>query len=140
MLRNVYIIYIFIERESHVSIYTCRAMYLCTHVCNIYICTHVCNIGPPQFQEHFRKHDHALPLHDPLTGSRSPLIKRSALGLVAIYNLLPHNFRAVKSVPAFQKSLQEMVTKYAASGHSQWSAVFSPRLLLTSHPLASQYL
>jgi hypothetical protein len=96
--------------------------------------------GPPQFQEHFRKHAHALTLHDPCTGSRSPLIKRSALGLVAIYNLLPHSFRAVRSVPAFQKSLQEMVTQYATSGHPQWSEVFSPRIPLTSHPLASQYL
>ena len=91
--------------------------------------------GPPQFQEHFRKHDHALTLHDPCTGSRSPLIKRSELGLVAIYNLLPHSFRAMRSVPAFQKSLQDMVTQYATSGHPQWSEVFSPRIPLTSHPL-----
>ena len=95
--------------------------------------------GPQQFQTFFRKHDSALTLHDPRAGSRSLLIKRSALGLVAIYNLLPHSFRAARSVPAFQKSLQEMVTKYATSGHPQWSEVFSPRLPLTSPPLASQY-
>ena len=96
--------------------------------------------GPPQFQKHFKIQAHESTLLDPRTGSKSPLIKRSALGLVAIYNRLPPSFRAVRSVPAFQKSLQEMVKKYATSGHPQWSEVFSPRLPLTSHPLASQYL
>ena len=96
--------------------------------------------GPPQFQKYFRKLADNSTLLDPRRVSNSPLIKRSALGLVAIYNMLPHSFRAERSVPAFQKSLQEMVTKYATSGHPQWSEVFSPRLPLTSHPLASQYL
>ena len=96
--------------------------------------------GPPQFREHFRKHNHDSTLHDPRSDSSSPLIKRSALGLVAIYNMLPPSCRAAKSVPAFQKSLQEVVTKYAASGNPQWSNIFSPRLSLTSHPLAMHVL
>ena len=95
--------------------------------------------GPPQFQKYFKKYNNDLTLHDPRVGSRSPLIKRSALGLVAVYNLLPHSIRAAKSVPAFQKSLQEIVKKYATSGYPQWSDVLSPRLALTSHPLATQF-
>ena len=91
--------------------------------------------GPPQFQKYFKKYNMDSTLHDPRVGSRSPLIKRSALGLVAVYNLLPHSIRAAKSVPAFQKSLQEIVKTYATSGYPQWSDVLSPRLALTSHPL-----
>ena len=92
--------------------------------------------GPPQFQEYYKKQKCDSTLHVPRSDSSSPLIKRSALGLVAIYNMLPPSSRAAKSVSAFQKSLQEVVTKYAASGNPQWSNVFSPRLALTSHPLA----
>ena len=94
--------------------------------------------GPPQFQRHFKQHAHDSTLLDPRRGSKSPLIKRSALGLVAVYNLLPASNRAAKSVPAFQKSLQEIVIKYAKSGYPQWSDVLSPRLNVTSHPLANQ--
>ena len=92
--------------------------------------------GPPQFKDYFKRQHHSLTLHDPRNENKSPLIKRSALGLVAIYNLLPRSCRAAKSVPAFQKGLQEVVTQYAASGYPQWSDVLSPRLPLTSHPLA----
>ena len=95
--------------------------------------------GPPQFQDSFKKHRHDLTMHDPRRDSKSPLIKRSALGLVALYNMLPHSSRSAKSVSAFQKSLQEVVTKYAASGYPQWSDVLSPRLSLTSHPLAMHF-
>jgi hypothetical protein len=66
--------------------------------------------GPPQFQKYFEKLADNSTLLDPRRGSKSPLIKRSALGPVAIYNRLPHSFRAVRSVPAFQKSLQEVLT------------------------------
>ena len=96
--------------------------------------------GPPQFQEYFKKQQHNLTLHDPRNDNKSPLVKRSALGLVAIYNMLPHSSRAAKSVSAFQKSLQEIVGKSAASGYPQWSDVLSPRLSLTSHPLAIHVL
>ena len=76
-------------------------------------------------------------VRDPRRQSRAPLVRRSAFGLIAIYNMLPHSSRVTRSVSAFQKSLQEVVTKYAAAGHPQWSDVFSPRLPLTSHPLAT---
>ena len=92
--------------------------------------------GPPQLKDYFEKHRHDLTMHDPRRDSKSPLIKRSALGLVTIYNMLPHSSRSAKSVSAFQKSLQGAVTKYAASGYPLWSDVLSPHLSLTSHPLA----
>ena len=66
--------------------------------------------GPPQFGKFFRRDpNHTLKLVDPRQTSRSPLLKRSALGLVAVYNMLPHNVLSAKTVSAFQKGLQATV-------------------------------
>ena len=46
--------------------------------------------GPPQFAEHF--HRQGKFLHDPRRDCSAPLIKRSALGLVVVYNMLPQTF------------------------------------------------
>ena len=59
--------------------------------------------GPSQFEEFFwRDPQHHAKLVDPRVTSRSPLIKRSAMGLVAIYKLLSQNVVCAKSVSAFQ--------------------------------------
>jgi len=98
----------------------------------------VCGKGPTQFTDFFvRDPHHQTKLLDPRVTARSPLIKRSALGLVAIYNLLPHNIVSSKSVSAFQRGLQELVISYAVTGYPQWSEVLSPRLPLANHPLTS---
>ena len=94
--------------------------------------------GPPQFKEHFKiqRHEHHnVRLVDPRQGYRAPIIKRSAVGLVAIYNLLPARILAAKSVKAFQRGLQELVVAYATSGFPKWSDVLSSRIALASHPL-----
>ena len=92
--------------------------------------------GPDQFKQFFQRETaHTVRLVDPRRISRAPLIKRSALGLVAVYNMLPHNVVCMQSVSAFQKGLQDILGKYAATSHPQWSDVFSPRLPLASHPL-----
>ena len=44
--------------------------------------------GPPQFAEHFKVQGSRL-LHDPRKDCKAPIIKRSALGLVAVYNSCP---------------------------------------------------
>ena len=94
--------------------------------------------GPLQFKEFFKSDlQHPVKLLDPRKDSNSPLIRRSALGLVAVYNMLPPKVVAVKSVSAFQTALQEIIIKYAASGHPRWSEVLSPRLPLPTHPLAT---
>ena len=94
--------------------------------------------GPRQFLEFFRRDpNHSLKFVDPCLASRSPLMKRSALGLVAVYNMLPRKVVSAKTVSSFQRGLQEIVSFFAVSSHPQWSEVLSPRLTLTSHPLAS---
>ena len=55
--------------------------------------------GPKQFRDLFRRDPlHPTKLVDPRKDSKSPLIKRSALGLVAVYNLLPQSVVCAKSV------------------------------------------
>ena len=93
--------------------------------------------GPAQCQAFFRLASDGRSLVDPRRESTSPLIKRSALGLVAIYNMLPPRLLAVRSVSAFQKRLQEYVRMFAESGYPQWPDVLSPRLALVTHPLAT---
>ena len=60
--------------------------------------------GPQQFHDFFKRHHHDMTLHDPHENSR-----------VAIYNVLPHCFRAARSVSAFQ-ALQEVVTSMTHRG------------------------
>ena len=94
--------------------------------------------GPDHFRQFFRcEPQHFRKLIDPRKASKCPLVTRSALGLVAIYNMLPHSVVCTKSVSAFQRGLQDMVVSLATTGHPLWSQVFSPRLPLTSHPLAT---
>ena len=94
--------------------------------------------GPKQFTSFFRRDpDHPGKLVDPRRDSKSPLIKRSALGLVAIYNLLPQSVVSTKSVSAFQKGLQEIIASFAVTEHPKWSDALSPRLPLTQHPLTT---
>ena len=86
--------------------------------------------GPAQFKEFFKRFPHNTALHDLRKASNSSVTKGSALGLVAIYNMLPTSVIVAKSVLAFQRSLQECVVKFALSGYPRWAAFFSPRLPL----------
>ena len=92
--------------------------------------------GPKEFAEHFKRQDNTF-MHDPRRDYKAAIIKRSALGLVAIYNMLPREIVAAKSVQLFQRELQSMVSKCAQSGHPQWQELLSPRLALETHPLVS---
>ena len=92
--------------------------------------------GPPQFSAFFQRDEqYVRKLIDPCRACRCPLIRRSALGLVAIYNMLPHSVTCEKSVSSFQKRLQDIVLSLATAGHPQWVQAFSPRLPVATHPL-----
>ena len=92
--------------------------------------------GPNHFSEFFQRDpQHPYKFIDPRIATKSPLIKRSALGLVAIYNMLPHRVVRAKSVSAFQSCLQDLCIELATSNFPQWSEALSPRLPLISHPL-----
>ena len=90
--------------------------------------------GPSVFAEHFKRQGQSI-LHDARKEHKAPVIKRSALGLVAIYNMLPNGIQAAKSVKLFQQQLQAMVSEYALKGYPQWQDMLSPRVPLGAHPL-----
>jgi hypothetical protein len=90
--------------------------------------------GPMHFREYFRK----LPsgkLMDPRETGGCELVKRSALGLCAIYNMLPESCTREKTVKGFQRSLQEIIKRRLADNCNDWVNTFSPRVPLWKHPL-----
>ena len=69
-------------------------------------------------------------------GSHCPeLLRRSALGLVKVYNMLPAEAVDMGCVKDSQKCLQELVQRRAEAGCEDWGDTFSPRLPWYKHPL-----
>ena len=105
--------------------------------------------GPKHFQAFFKQKQqqkarttrladrrHHKQLEDPRQGCFPELLRRSALGLIAVYNLLPKELVEEKTVKGFQTELQALLKKRAEAGHENWSETFSPRIPLWKHPLA----
>ena len=63
------------------------------------------------------------------------LLRRSALGLAKVYNLLPAEVVQETSVHEFQSKLQELVKLRANAGCSDWKDTLSPRVAWWNHPL-----
>jgi hypothetical protein len=93
--------------------------------------------GPTHFKEFF--------LLSSATGQRhcfhlkerpvTRLLSRTAIGLIAVYNLLPSWVVETFSVKQFQANLQCLVKSRAAEGCHDWPATLSPRHAPNSHPL-----
>ena len=71
--------------------------------------------GPRHFKQHFVL-DSDGRIVDPRRKFGGELIKRSALGLVAIYNLLPAPYKKVGSVKDFQRILQDLLKERVSQG------------------------
>jgi hypothetical protein len=100
--------------------------------------------GPSHFREHFKREAcpppgvarrHCRHLVDPRLDRQGRVITRSALGLVAVYNLLPNATVLISEVSAFQAALQNIVKDRAEDGCEDWASSLSPRLPLGVHPL-----
>ena len=106
--------------------------------------------GPAHFQRFFkvsetgtghwtrlgkRKHEHDRQLVQAHFTKCPELQRRSALGLVAVYNLLPKQVVSQKTVKDFQGELQNVLVERATAGCENWALTFSPRLPWWSHPL-----
>ena len=105
--------------------------------------------GPSHFKRFFRLKQHqpqafwtrlAERRHDRQLESESlpncpELLRRSALGLVQVYNLLPQKVVSSKCVRNFQKQLQELVVERAASDCEDWQHTLSPRVPWWRHAL-----
>ena len=55
------------------------------------------------------------------------VVKRSALGLVKVYNLLPQDIVDKRTVKDFQRGLTDMARKLCQADNVFWSTRFSPR-------------
>ena len=106
--------------------------------------------GPKHFQQFFvlqkqqarpntrlegRRQAHGRQLKDLRFGTHLNCARRSALGLTAVYNLLPASAVQHKTVKDFQKELQELVKQRAREGCEDWPQTFSPRVPLHRQPL-----
>ena len=78
---------------------------------------------------------HERQLEEYIDGAHTEYVKRSALGFVSVYNLLPEAVIAEQSLPAFQRALQNLVRQVAQSGCPAWRSILSPRQALLTHPL-----
>ena len=99
--------------------------------------------GPPQLRQFFRLattdqrnradgRRHQRHLVDPQDGRELELLRRSALGLISVYNKLPAGVTDAPTVPTFQRGLQSLVLQ-APKNYStlskvwSWKTLFSPR-------------
>ena len=105
----------------------------------------VLNKGPPHFRERFKlaaaplpgeARHHSRHLDDPRLVRRGRVITRSALGLVAVYTLLPNDIVILREVPAFQTALQNRIKSRAEDGCEDWASTLSPRWPLAAPPSA----
>ena len=80
-----------------------------------------------------RKHNKQLV--DVREGRFLEIVKRSALGLIAVYNLLPQRIVDEDVVCDFQKLLQDFVKSQINADNAQWRDLFSPRIAMFQHPL-----
>ena len=107
----------------------------------------VLGLGPAHFA-HFFAPDRRLPGRTRSAAHRhsrqvrslrgpafSEQFRRSAFGLVHVYNLLPEEVVALPTVRAFQSALQRMVKSAAAAEHPEWRELLSPRVPFFRHPL-----
>ena len=82
-----------------------------------------------------RRESHGAQLTDWRERTHLNVIRRSALGLVAVYNLLPAEVVRATDVKSFQKELQQLVKARARANCEDWQLTLSPRLPLHNHPL-----
>jgi hypothetical protein len=90
--------------------------------------------GPPHFRKHFQV-EAGRRLKDPRVDLKSPLVKKSVLGLAAVYNMLPDKCRKARNVTEFQSQLQGLLKQRMIDGCGDWQEAFSPRVPLARHPL-----
>ena len=104
--------------------------------------------GPPHFAQWFaieseqvlrrsvrQSRNTCRPLKAIPPGRSLGMFRRSAFGLVDVYNRLPNTVVAHNSVSSFQGALAKLVEAQAISGNPNWHCLFSPRCLSYQHPL-----
>ncbi len=129
--------------EFHLAPLACRrdmAMLGFIHRC-------VLGKGPAHFREFFkldgsrhlaaraRQRRHNRQLADIRERHFSEMERRSALGLIFVYNRLPADIVAQESVKGFQHCLQEFLKDRVSEGCLDWRDSYSPRIPAYRHLL-----
>ena len=86
--------------------------------------------GPPQLRELFKRKPGSFMLVDPYNGATlHPLTKRSAWGLIGVYNRLGSGAQSITDVKNFQFYLQERVKELIRKQlvGKEWDSTYSPR-------------
>ncbi len=104
--------------------------------------------GPPQLWQFFRRETrtanrasrgrrrHGLQLVEWDHGRDLDIMRRSALGMIRVYNLLPEECVATSDVSKFQSHLTQIVRDRLVGGDTRWQHVLSSRCALFQyHPL-----
>ena len=101
--------------------------------------------GPSHFKEFFkldsrpRRHTrrirHDFQLEDIRNRNFLEIERRSALGLIWVYNHLPERIVVEQSVKTFQSKLQGLLKEGIKSGCEDWRDILSPRVPVYRHPL-----
>ena len=66
------------------------------------------------------------------------IMRRSALGMIRVYNLLPQAVVSERTIKDFQHELTEFIRSRVVARDGRWKAVLSPRWpLFNLHPLRS---
>ena len=109
----------------------------------------VLGYGPLHFREYIRlaeqpnrgvtrrtAQSHRLQLCSIIDGTQKEIARRSLLGMVDVYNILPASIvERSACVKSFQASLQELISDCAAAETDGWQRLLSPRHTLYNHPL-----
>ena len=104
--------------------------------------------GPPLLWKFFRRNTgqiapaarrgqlHSLQLIEWPAGRNLELMRRSALGMIKVHNLLPQEVVDKANVKSFQSALTQMLRDRVNGGDGNWQWLFSPRVqLFQDHPL-----
>ena len=91
--------------------------------------------GPRTCKSRLAARRHNKQLVDPRNCAFLEITRRSALGLVAVYNLLPQVAVDITSVKAFQSQLQNIVKRELHLQNPEWQQLLSPRVPIYRHPL-----
>ena len=104
--------------------------------------------GPPALWRFFRRatatrdsttrqiHRNSLQIIEWSRGRNLEIMRRSALGMIRVYNMLPQGVVEKVNVKSFQSALTQMVRDRLIAGDHAWRFLLSPRhQLFNTHPL-----
>ena len=104
--------------------------------------------GPPSLWKFFRRDfgatrrvgrlpvRHSVQLIEWPPGRDLDVMRRSALGMIRVYNLLPEEAVAKCDLKSFQRTLTQLVRDRVVAGDTRWKELLSCRhRLLQHHPL-----